>query len=220
MNIWLSEPCLHWHHVISGINSLWPSNSIDLVHIGSGNGLVLDGTKPLPEPMLIYHQRDSGALTWVQFRRKCSIHIISLKNTIEKSLLWLSGANELMSIYYPKELRPYIFNNNRKVKIFVTMVYFAQSVLIFSPQYYNNNNECIDINTRLMFTLKLFTDQQKYSDIYTWRILTEYHTKCHLGFEMKCTWMLQAYKSAQWQTQQQFNYRNNKLKQNYFLERI
>ena len=26
-----------------------------LVNIGSGNGLVPDGTKPLPEPMLTYH---------------------------------------------------------------------------------------------------------------------------------------------------------------------
>ena len=26
------------------------------VNIGSGNGLVPDGTKPLPEPMLTYHQ--------------------------------------------------------------------------------------------------------------------------------------------------------------------
>ena len=25
-------------------------------NIGSGNGLLPDGTKPLPEPMLIYHQ--------------------------------------------------------------------------------------------------------------------------------------------------------------------
>ena len=25
------------------------------VNIGSGNGLLPDGTKPLPEPMLIYH---------------------------------------------------------------------------------------------------------------------------------------------------------------------
>ena len=27
-----------------------------LVNIGSGNGLLPDGTKPLPEPMLTYHQ--------------------------------------------------------------------------------------------------------------------------------------------------------------------
>ena len=27
-----------------------------LVNTGSGNGLLPDGTKPLPEPMLTYHQ--------------------------------------------------------------------------------------------------------------------------------------------------------------------
>ena len=42
------------------------------VNIGSGNGLLPDGTKPLPEPMLTYHQRGSVALSWEQFHRKCS----------------------------------------------------------------------------------------------------------------------------------------------------
>ena len=40
-------------------NSLWLSDasmsSENLVNIGSGNGLLPDGTKPLPEPMLTYH---------------------------------------------------------------------------------------------------------------------------------------------------------------------
>ena len=41
------------------INSLWPN--VDMVtyiwvNIGSGNGLLPDGTKPLPEPMLTHHQ--------------------------------------------------------------------------------------------------------------------------------------------------------------------
>ena len=35
--------------------------------IGSGNGLLPDGTKPLPEPMLTYHYRDSVPFTWEQF---------------------------------------------------------------------------------------------------------------------------------------------------------
>ena len=39
--------------------------------IGPGNGLLSDGTKPLPEPMLTYHQRCSVAFTWEQFQ-KCS----------------------------------------------------------------------------------------------------------------------------------------------------
>ena len=45
-------------------NSLGPSDAIwqqkTGSNIGSGNGLVPDGTKPLPEPMLTYHQWHSS----------------------------------------------------------------------------------------------------------------------------------------------------------------
>ena len=49
-------PC---HDII--INSLWLSDANNmvthiLVNIDSGNGLLPDGTKPLPEPMLTYHE--------------------------------------------------------------------------------------------------------------------------------------------------------------------
>ena len=37
------------------------------VNIGSGNGLLPDGTKPSPEPLLIYHQYGLLASIWVQF---------------------------------------------------------------------------------------------------------------------------------------------------------
>ena len=37
------------------------------VNIGSGNDLLPNGTKPLPEPMLTYHQWGSVAFTWEQF---------------------------------------------------------------------------------------------------------------------------------------------------------
>ena len=41
-------------------NSLLPNDTIWQhkfgVNIGSGNGLLPEGTKPLPEPMLTYHQ--------------------------------------------------------------------------------------------------------------------------------------------------------------------
>ena len=51
---------LNFHFVPEGmINSLWPSEAKatrNWVNIGSGNGLLPDGTKPLPEPMLTYHQ--------------------------------------------------------------------------------------------------------------------------------------------------------------------
>ena len=33
-----------------------PSTLLIWITIGSGNGSLLDGTKPLPEPMLTYHQ--------------------------------------------------------------------------------------------------------------------------------------------------------------------
>ena len=41
------------------------------VNIGSGNGLLPDGTKPLPEPMLTHHQCGSVALTQDQLHMNC-----------------------------------------------------------------------------------------------------------------------------------------------------
>ena len=39
-----------------------------LIHIGSGNGLLPDGTKPLPERMLAKHKWGGAvAFTWVKF---------------------------------------------------------------------------------------------------------------------------------------------------------
>ena len=43
------------------------------VNIGSSNGLVPNGTKPLPEPKLTYHWWGSLALTEDKFHRKISI---------------------------------------------------------------------------------------------------------------------------------------------------
>ena len=54
-NSWAAPPgwliVAWWPHMATRI----------LVNIGSGNGLMPDGTKPSPEPMLIYHQRYSVA---------------------------------------------------------------------------------------------------------------------------------------------------------------
>ena len=50
-----------WCHMVTQI---W-------VNIGSDNGLVPDGTKPLPEPMLTNHQGGLLAFTWGQFHWKC-----------------------------------------------------------------------------------------------------------------------------------------------------
>ena len=41
---------------LPGINELTSDALEILVNTGSGNGLLPDGTKPLPEPMLTYHQ--------------------------------------------------------------------------------------------------------------------------------------------------------------------
>ena len=40
-----------------------PYDDTDQINIGSGNDLVPDGTKPLPEPMLTSHQRCSVAFS-------------------------------------------------------------------------------------------------------------------------------------------------------------
>ena len=64
------------------------------VNIGPGNGLLPDGTKPLPEPILIYHQRCSVALTWEQFHLKLMRNICS-KIILLKLLQHLPGANVL-----------------------------------------------------------------------------------------------------------------------------
>ena len=42
----------HW-----GIGEKWGHMATEIwVNIGSGNGLLPDGTEPLPDPMLTYHQ--------------------------------------------------------------------------------------------------------------------------------------------------------------------
>ena len=51
------------------INSLWSNDgAICLICIGSDNGLLPIGTKPLPEPMLTFQQRNLP----VQFQRMCT----------------------------------------------------------------------------------------------------------------------------------------------------
>ena len=56
VGIFLGIYCIH---ALTSINSLWPSNAIWRRRCGSnigwGNGLLSDGTKPLPELMLTYH---------------------------------------------------------------------------------------------------------------------------------------------------------------------
>ena len=44
------------------------------VNIGSGNGLLPDGTKPLPEPMLTNPQRSQVSFILGQFHKRCLNH--------------------------------------------------------------------------------------------------------------------------------------------------
>ena len=69
LNIFLLHPS-HWSLMMS-----W-----NTVNIDSGNGLVLDGTKPLPESLLTYHQWSSGAFITESNFSLCSWYW-SLKHT-------------------------------------------------------------------------------------------------------------------------------------------
>ena len=56
------------------------------VNIGSGNGLLPDGTKPLPEPMLTDHQWGPETFILGQFHKRCLNHQ-SLKS-VSKLHIW------------------------------------------------------------------------------------------------------------------------------------
>ena len=67
------------------------------VNIGSANGLLPDGTKPLPEPMFTYHQLGPVAFIGVQFYQmpQPSVIEISLKITYLNFFSNLPGVNKL-----------------------------------------------------------------------------------------------------------------------------
>ena len=69
-----------------------------LVNIGLGNGLLPEGAKPLPEPMLIYHQWERVAFTWGQFHRNVIYLWYDFENDsfkITATSLGGGGRNEL-----------------------------------------------------------------------------------------------------------------------------
>ena len=72
-----------------------------LVNIGSGNGLLPDGTTPLPEPMLTDHQWSPMTLILGQIHKRCLNHE-SLKSVWKLHVLKfnsnLPGANELIFV--------------------------------------------------------------------------------------------------------------------------
>ena len=68
------------------------------VNLGSGNGLLPDGTKPLPEPMLTLHYWGSVAVIWEQLH---SMHpSYYSEESVWKLLLDLPGANELTMLFF------------------------------------------------------------------------------------------------------------------------
>ena len=64
-------------YVVMCLSKLWPSDGIwwhKIVNIGSGNGLVPGGTKPLPEPMLSYRKEGPVTFIWRQFHKRYLRH--------------------------------------------------------------------------------------------------------------------------------------------------
>ena len=78
------------------INSLWPCDAIWCLSTQStkGNSLFPDGTKPLPEPLLTFHQWSIVTFTWGQFHRKLSRYLSLFNNVM------------ILRIYYIK-LQPH-----------------------------------------------------------------------------------------------------------------
>ena len=76
--------------------------TVILDNIGSGNGLLPDGTKPSPEPMLTYHQQSSDKHLWAISREIPHPYIdnISMKIAYRKFQEKLSGVNELTFLLY------------------------------------------------------------------------------------------------------------------------
>ena len=82
------------------------------VNIGSGNGLLPDGTKPLPEPMLTYHQGGQVTITLRTILLEIhqpSITKITLKITYLKFHKNNPGANEFIDYVNPPET----YNQNK-----------------------------------------------------------------------------------------------------------
>ena len=75
--------------VMYWVNTLWPSDAIFRhiiwVNIVPANGLLCNGTKPLPGPVLTYHRWSFLAFTCGQFYNRC-FNCLSLK-CVWKSLI-------------------------------------------------------------------------------------------------------------------------------------
>ena len=63
------------------------------VHIGSGNSLLPDGTKPFPKPMLTHNQQGSVASEWRHFLKICSYWTVNTKSifVLTRGQFWPLG---------------------------------------------------------------------------------------------------------------------------------
>ena len=94
--------CVVYGHWQWGFDALWPSDALshqsswNFVNIGSGNGLVPPGNKPLPGPMLTNHRWGIHLRANEPDMMKISIPKMSSKITNLKLQPSLSGAIELI----------------------------------------------------------------------------------------------------------------------------
>ena len=86
------------------VGPMWATWTL-LSGIGSANGVLPNGTKPLVEPMLIYLQLGSVTCAWEQLHRKCSrIQLVTwIRKLHLKFLPHLPGTHEL-TLYVPNLL--------------------------------------------------------------------------------------------------------------------
>ena len=104
---------LPWDTYTTGLNWWW-------VNIGSGNGMLPDDTKPLPEPVLTYHQWGPG-----QWHKRYISHQ-SLKSDWKylKFNSNLPGANELNSLFSESTALPH--GNQYFMKYMLTWIPHTQ----------------------------------------------------------------------------------------------
>ena len=117
------------------VNSLWPSDTIwrqrSWSTLAQGNGLLPDGTKPLPEPMLTYHQLGRVAFTWVQFYKRCLSHQ-SLKLAWKLLIYFFSnlpGANELTCMHFVISRAVVIYDTTSEIQLDILSTEISKSRL-------------------------------------------------------------------------------------------
>ena len=84
----------HWGLVTSyGERDPW-------VNIGSGNGLLPDGTKPLPEPLLTNYQSCLVTFTPGQFHKKIKITIPNMLSNYHFNITVISSRGQWVNTFH------------------------------------------------------------------------------------------------------------------------